>query len=200
MDKNINEDNKNITVQKKKGKSSNSANTSRIKELREKHNLTQEEFANRLNRDFQMISHIERGTKGLYLPLAIEISKEFGVSLDWLYELSDDTKDTASNIIDSLKSVFDIDFENKTITIEPELAKFIEKLSQVYKTRNEQQVPDEAFKYWIEGIKKEYNDKMDELKGKTVISNMTRYYLQTVDEHFREKAPTSILEDFSTKR
>ena len=84
MEINTSEISKNNNQQGKRGKTPNSANTSRIKELRDKEGLTQEEFANRLNRDFQMISHIERGTKPLYLPFAIEICKEFNVSLERL--------------------------------------------------------------------------------------------------------------------
>ena len=191
MEKSISEDNKNISTQKKRGKSSNSANTSRIKELRERLGLTQQEFADQLNRDFQMISHIERGTKGLYLPLAIEISKEFGVSLDWLYELSDDTKDNASNIIVNLRDIFDIDFKEKRIGIDDNLVTFLEELSNAYKIKGNKanNVSDETFKHWVDGIKKTYNE-----KGKS--DKTTYYYLQTVNEHFREETP----QDFSNRR
>lgn len=208
MDKNNSEEQKNINTEKKRGKTSNSANTTRIKELRDKLGLTQQDFANELNRDFQMISHIERGTKGLTLPFAIEISKKFGVSLDWLYELSDDTGDYASNIIDDLRKVFKLDFEKKTITIDNELSKFLEKLNSAYKTKSEQNMPDEAFNAWIDKIKKDYNEEVSKPKkistgipmhGTVNIKVPVTYYLQTVKEHFREKTPTTVIEDFSNK-
>ncbi len=187
MDKSSREEEVIIETQQRRGKSSNSANTSRIKELRERLNLTQQEFADQLNRDFQMISHIERGTKGLYLPLAIEISKQFNVSLDWLYGLSDDTKDNASDIVDKLKSVFDIDLVDKKVSIDLELAEFIKKLSQAYKTREKQGIPDEAFKYWIEGIKNEYNEIKKDIKREKPLRII--YRIQMDDETLNEDIP-----------
>lgn len=189
MNNKIVEENEIMDTRHKRGKSSNSANTSRIKELREKLGLTQQEFADQLNRDFQMISHIERGTKGLYLPLAIEISKQFNVSLDWLYGLSDDTKDNASDIIDKLKNVFDIDLISKKISIDLELAEFIKKLSQAYKTREKQGMPDEAFKYWVEGIKNEYNEITKDVTREKPLRII--YRIQMDDESINEDTPNN---------
>lgn len=159
--------------------------TNRIAMIREKENLTQSQFAEKVGISIPLVSDIERKNKRLSIRNAIEISNIFNVSLDWLYELNDDTRDPAGIIIDNLKSVFDIDLEKKTISIEKELAEFIQKLSQAYKTKEGQNIPNEAFKYWIEGIKKEYNEKTKITKE---TKNFEKYYLQSSNEHDEEEA------------
>lgn len=165
--------------------------TSRVSLLREKENLTQTQFAEAIGVSTVLISDIERKNKRLSLRNAIEIRSKFGVSLDWLYELSDDTKDNASNIIVNLRDIFDIDFKEKRIGIDDNLVTFLEELSNAYKIKanKENNVSDETFKHWVEGIKKTYNE-----KGKS--DKTTYYYLQTVNEHFREETP----QDFSSRR
>lgn len=208
MNKNNSDDTKTVALPKKRGKVSNSVNTSRVKELRDKLGLTQVQFADELGRDFQMISHIERGTKGLSLPFAIEISKKFGVTLDWLYGLSDEKGDYASNIMADLKKVLTFDFEKRTITIDEDLSKFLEKLENAYSIKREQNMPDEAFNAWIDKIKSDYNEIVSKPKtfstgipthGTVNIKMPVTYYLQSTSDHFKEKAPRQVMEDFSTK-
>lgn len=194
MEINTSEISKNNNQQGKRGRTSNSANTSRVKELRNKLGLTQAAFAERLNRDSQMISHIERGTKPLYLPFAIEICKEFNVSLDWLYELSDEKSDPASNVIVNLQNILNFDFEKRTITIGRELADFLKRVSDAYNTKRDKNIPDDAFEYWIEGIKKEYNETMKEINGKEKL--FFTYYLIDRNEYFREKTPKTVIKWF----
>ena len=56
----------------------------RIKKLREKNELTQIEFAEKLNIDRSFVSKIEKGIKGPSVDLLVEISVKFGVSTDYL--------------------------------------------------------------------------------------------------------------------
>ena len=87
-----------------------------------------------------------------------------------------------------------IDFEKKMLTIDDDLSDFLVKITKAYKTREEQGMPDEAFKYWIDGIKNEYNQKLESYKGKTVIGQKkVTYYLQTINEHFAEKSPMNVM-------
>ena len=148
--------------------------TDRIRLLREKLELTQEQFADKIGVSTVLISDIERKKKKLSLSNAIEIRRLFNVSLDWLYELSDDINDTASNIIDDLRQVFNIDFKNRT------------KLFDAYKTKEEKNIPDDGFKYWVDGLKKDYNEKLKSPIGKTI----KKYYLQDYREHNLENAGT----------
>lgn len=162
-------------------KDSNSAYTYRLDILRRKENLTQEEFAEKIGVSAVLVSNMEKQVKKLSLKNAIEISKQFNVSLDWLYGLSDDTKDSASNILSTLKDIFDIDLEKKCIYIDENLVKYLEGLSKAYKTKlsKEYNLPEEAFNYWVEGIKKTYNEKPKS-------GEKTLYYLQSQEEYLGE--------------
>ena len=160
--------------------------TDRIRLLREKLELTQEQFADKIGVSTVLISDIERKKKKLSLSNAIEIRRLFNVSLDWLYELSDDINDTASNIIDDLRQVFNIDFKNRTISVDENLSEFLDKLFDAYKTKEEKNIPDDGFKYWVDGLKKDYNEKLKSPIGKTI----KKYYLQDYREHNLENAGT----------
>ena len=57
---------------------------SRIKSLRKKLNLTQEEFGKRLGMKKNSISQIENGINSLTEQLLVSICREFGVNENWL--------------------------------------------------------------------------------------------------------------------
>ena len=80
-----------------------------------------------------------------------------------------------------MKDIFDIDLERKCVKIDDNLATFLEELSNAYriKSRKENNVSDDAFKFWIEGIKKSYNEK-------TKSSNIKYYHLQSNEEYLAE--------------
>lgn len=153
--------------------------TYRLQELRKKENLTQEELAEKIDVSAPLITSMETQKKKLSLRNAIEITKQFNVSLDWLYGLSNDTKDSASNILTTLKDIFDIDLEKKCIHVDESLANFLEGLFRAYKTKKEGILPEEAFNYWIEGAKKTYNENPKS-------GNKTLYYLQSNEEYLAE--------------
>ena len=155
--------------------------TYRLQELRKRENLTQEELAEKIDVSAPLITSIERQVKKLSLRNAMLIAKEFNVSLDWLYGLSDDTKDSASNVLSTLKDIFDINLEKKYIKVDKNLATYLEELSKAYKTKSnkEYNLPEEAFNYWIEGIKKTYNENPKS-------GEKTLYYLQSKEEYLGE--------------
>lgn len=155
---------------------SNSAYTDRLPILRKRENLTQEQLAEKIDVSAPLVTSMETQKKKLSLRNAMLIAKQFNVSLDWLYGLSDDTKDSASNILASLKDIFDIDLEKKCIHVDENLSKFLEGLSRAYKTRKEGILPEEAFNYWIDGAKKTYNENPKSDKK-------TLYYLQSQEEY-----------------
>lgn len=157
---------------------SNSAYTHKLDILRKRENLTQEEFAEKVGISAVLVSNMEKQVKKLSLTNAMEIAKQFNVSLDWLYGLSEDAKDSASNILVTLKDIFDIDLEQKCLKIDSNLATFLEELSNAYriKSKKANNVSDDAFKFWIEGIKKSYNEKPKS-------DDITYYYLQSKDEY-----------------
>lgn len=57
----------------------------RIKSLRKKHGLTQEEFAELLGIALNTVSRIEIGQRGISVDLAIEIVARFNTTLDFIY-------------------------------------------------------------------------------------------------------------------
>ena len=63
-----------------------------IRELRRSRNLTQEEMAAHLGISFQAISKWERGVATPDIALLPDISAFFGVTIDELFSLSDDTR------------------------------------------------------------------------------------------------------------
>lgn len=159
----------------------NNGYTDRLPILRKKENLTQEQFAEKINVSTVLVSDIERQKKKLTLSNAIEIAKQFNVSLDWLYGLTDDTKDSASNILSTLKDIFDIDLEKKYIKVDKNLAVYLEGLSEVYKAKasKKHNLPEEAFNYWLNGIKTTYNENPKS-------GEKTLYYLQSQEEYLGE--------------
>lgn len=59
----------------------------KIKEIRQQHNLTQNELAEKLYVSFQAVSQWENGTTNPDINTIIELAKEFNLSLDELFDL-----------------------------------------------------------------------------------------------------------------
>ena len=56
----------------------------RIKNLRMRHGMSQEEFAQKLTINIDHLGRIERGSRGMSIDVAITIAAELQVSLDYL--------------------------------------------------------------------------------------------------------------------
>ena len=69
----------------------------RIKELREKNSLTQQELADKINRAKSTISEYEKGIKKPSMDVLIALSNVFGVSIDFILgkDIDDDLEDVA---------------------------------------------------------------------------------------------------------
>lgn len=61
----------------------------RLKELREKHNLTIKEMADKLGFSYFNYFRYEKGTRTMSFEILIKICKVFNVSADYLLELKD---------------------------------------------------------------------------------------------------------------
>ena len=62
----------------------------KIKEYREKNKYKQSELADRVNARRETIVHLESGKYNPSLKLAMDIAKVFGVSVEELFEFTDD--------------------------------------------------------------------------------------------------------------
>lgn len=158
--------------------------TNRLKLLREENGITQVQLAEMLGITPVSVSQIESKNKRLTLKLAKQLYDIFHVSLEWLYELTDDRTDVVSVLVDNLNNVFRMNYKEKSISINIELGEFIDKLNEAYQLKEEKDIPDEAFKYWIDGLKKEYNEKLHDINNNRCL--LKKYYLQDYDEHINE--------------
>ena len=81
----------------------------RVKELRMKKGVTQEELAEEINYTFEHINKIERGRNGCSVDLLLELSAYFQVSTDYLLTGRDYrnmvAKKQLENVINELSSV-----------------------------------------------------------------------------------------------
>lgn len=77
----------------------------RIKELRQIHQLTQEQFAERIEIATNTVSRIERGKMILSSEIALKVADTFQISLDWLFYRSDER--LSPRCRDSCKEAFE---------------------------------------------------------------------------------------------
>ena len=64
----------------------------RIRDLREDHDLTQKEVAKKLNCSQQVYSNYELGQRDIPTDILIKLSSLYGVSADYILEISDSPK------------------------------------------------------------------------------------------------------------
>lgn len=77
----------------------------RIREIRIEAELTQEEFAKRINLTKNFISLIENGARNLSERSVIDICREFNVNYDWI-KFGKGSKYKTEKIIDQLSKLF----------------------------------------------------------------------------------------------
>ena len=85
----------------------------KIKKLRIERNMTQEELGSELSVSAQAVSKWENGTTLPDIQLIPEISVLFGVSIDELFSLTDESRmDRIENMVDSVRFISEKDFED----------------------------------------------------------------------------------------
>lgn len=77
----------------------------RIREERQRLNLTQAQLAEDIDISDTYMGAIERGERSLTLDTLVRLVSRFGVTVDYL--LSDSVSDTDSNIIEQFKQIID---------------------------------------------------------------------------------------------
>lgn len=74
----------------------------KIAKLRKRHNITQEQLAEKLDISIKHCSSIERGVSSLSLEKLIEVSILFDVSLDYLVKNTSSSENSADDILTAL--------------------------------------------------------------------------------------------------
>ena len=88
----------------------------RIKEIRDKLNLSQKEFAERIDMKRNSIAQIETGIRNPSDRTLKAICKEFNVNYSWLkYGVGEMESDFRSSIIDDLVDEYDLDETDRKI-------------------------------------------------------------------------------------
>lgn len=77
----------------------------RIREKRQRLNLTQAQLAEEINISDTYMGAIERGERSLTLDTLVRLANRLGVTVDYL--LSDYVSDTDSNIVEQFKQIID---------------------------------------------------------------------------------------------
>lgn len=109
----------------------------RLKELREKHNLSQEELADKLGIPRSTITHYENNDDRFPRKARLEeIANFFGVTTDYLYGISD--KPTSDNSDNEFQEFFNdptLGFWSKEFKEYPDAEKELRKIWEVLKER-----------------------------------------------------------------
>lgn len=146
----------------------------RIKELRNKLNLTQKEFSKKVGCTAATLSAYENGSKSPSLEIIKGIAETCDVSIDWLCGLSNEENSkksikTYSDIIQILLELSNIDSlgmkggfcEKYNISIlcfnDSVLTKFIKDWSAIKKIYDQKTINDELYLPWIKSKLEEYN-------------------------------------------
>lgn len=147
---------------------------SRLAELRKGLGLTQEKFAEAIGVNKNTVSSVETSSRLLNIETGIEIAKKYGVTLDWLYGLKDAAKE--NDVLDSFSSFFGVgkrtiavadkttSCENIFLTVHLSnvVRDYLLKKNEIEKTKEEKDLPTDAYKAWLESVKSIYMKEIEE--------------------------------------
>lgn len=154
----------------------------RIKELRQKLELTQKEFTNELSITSATLSAYEKNTVNPSISVIAEIAEKYNVSVDWLLGLSDNTSiaklknysDVLQNIFQLAISLNDLEFDFEGVTIDENeefktdtyisindssLAFLLDKFNKTYILYKNQTIDIDVLQAVVESLKKECKNK-----------------------------------------
>ena len=201
-----------------------------VAKLRNRLNMTLKDFADALclvdekgvtqySITGDAISKIECGRTTLSPETASRIHKVFHTSYDYLYGATDEESTEASKIIEDLKPFFNLvpsetsfDFHGSTyfydyftLKINPKLDKYLRAISKAQNLFQKKELPQEAYKYWVQGAQQEFNESFDkedkELKEFVVlpVSNLSKEMLRILEEDkFQEMRKQNKLDNVDT--
>ena len=152
----------------------------RLKELRNKLGVTQEEFANSIGISKTAISNIENGKNLMSIEVALAVAEKYPMSLDWFYKRTDNE---SSGNLDDFLSVFKVgqrsvfiegknaSYESTFLTVQLSSVTrdYLLKLNEIEKINKEKDLPKDAYNAWRESVKMEYQKALKENKLQRMI-------------------------------
>lgn len=139
----------------------------RLKELRQKLNITQKDFAEKIGITAAALSSYENNLKNPSIAVAKRIAEVFNVSIDWLCGLSDrmksdDTPQTYADVIDLLvKAEKSLHFQvggEKITVLDSVFRYFMEDWGPMLPLLRKGTIDNKLYKLWVDDKKKEYAD------------------------------------------
>ena len=166
----------------------------RLKELRNKLGVTQEEFANSIGISKTAISNIDNGKNLMSIEVALAVAEKYPMYLDWFYKRTDNE---SSGNLDDFLSVFKVgqrsvfiegknaSYESTFLTVQLSSVTrdYLLKLNEIEKINKEKDLPKDAYNAWRESVKMEYQKALKENK----LGEMVEFVLIENDENFGNK-------------
>lgn len=130
-------------------------------------NMTVEQFAESIGVSNGTISNINQG-KNVSIDVALKISKKHGFSLDYIYGLSEDEKDTAGTMLIYLTKLFEYRVDPECsryphiLYIMKPVCDFLDGYYQANKLFEDGKIPESAYIPWIDKLKMDFNSAFKE--------------------------------------
>ena len=141
-----------------------SITANQVKTLREKLNLTSDQFSEQCGVSPETIQNIEGG-KTLTIKTALLICDAFDVSLDYLYGRSVDERDEITTILVNLRKYFCLYFghnpyfnDHYSVSIDKNILDFLTEYDEAERICEEKDLPPTARSAWLEEIKKRHRE------------------------------------------
>lgn len=146
----------------------------RLKYIRTMNNLTQEKFCEKLGLGIENYRSIEQGKNNLTIDNAIQICKEYGVSLDYIYRDGEYDNELFKALLD-LRKYFKLSsqkLDNGLIRYRAEISEafldFLIEYDNAEKICKENDLPDIARSTWLDKIKAEHKEKYNKEQDKAI--------------------------------
>lgn len=151
----------------------------RLKELRLSLNLTQKEFADKVDLTASALSAYENNVKNPSVAVAKRIAEKINVSIDWLCGLSDKmtpnddivTYSDAIKAFDKLDEAFSIRINIADLAggslyypviIDPIFQDYLKEWSEILSLYHKETIDDKLYNLWIEDKAKTYNEEISD--------------------------------------
>lgn len=143
------------------------AKNNRIIQIRKELSMTQEKFAKAVDASAATIRNIEQGKGKLSADIAIQIHDKLGYSLDYIYGLCEDAKDTAGTMLLYLEKLFDYrvdpgcDKYPHILFIRKPVLDFLDGYARASQLYSGAVIPEPAYTLWVEKLKADFNSAMN---------------------------------------